>query len=94
MWNWLEDESSPNYFLIKSGDINICIMQSRDSDMGLKTDPTRKQCIANARLISAAPDLLAALQDLARHCEWLDSFEYCPELKRAHDAIAKARGES
>ena len=46
---------------------------------------------ANARLIAASPDLLAALEDI------LDSgpdFEHCAELAlRARAAIAKAKGE-
>jgi len=45
----------------------------------------------NARLISAAPDLLAAL------CEWLAIYggpdhEDCPEVIQTRSAIAKATG--
>lgn len=43
------------------------------------------ECEANARLIAAAPDLLAALENLLAHPEW-------PGAKlTARDAIAKAK---
>lgn len=49
---------------------------------------------ANARLIAAAPDLLAALEDILGHpkgaeCNVIGS---CGVCKRARAAIAKARG--
>ena len=52
---------------------------------------------ANARLIAAAPDLLAALEEVVRTCEadgmiyrWKD---LGVDLTEARAAIAKARGE-
>lgn len=54
---------------------------------------------ANARLIAAAPDLLAALvyaeqilrkSDMAPHCE--DGCGHCDAAKAARAAIAKAKG--
>ena len=54
---------------------------------------------ANARLIAAAPDLLAALEEVLPHLEDYFGKEYGddpPEndlLKRARAVIAKARGE-
>ena len=49
---------------------------------------------ANARLIAAAPELLSALQGMM---EWARRVKGCnpgPEPAAAHDAIAKATGES
>ena len=45
---------------------------------------------ANARLIAAAPDLLAALEAMMFDCP--DSYPVYAAVKRARAAIAKARG--
>jgi hypothetical protein len=56
---------------------------------------------ANARLIAAAPDMLAALRDMRHHFgnpkrdEWLSDAAFGEALRadaRARDAIAKAEG--
>lgn len=49
---------------------------------------------ANARLIAAAPDLLAALDDLLSYLEGYDHDypEAAPKFDRARAAIAKAEG--
>lgn len=47
---------------------------------------------ANARLIAAAPDLLAALEALMHTTE--DDLHYLDVCQRARAAIRKARGES
>lgn len=52
---------------------------------------------ANARLISAAPDLLAALQSVVRQIEPLldkQGFAYCGAIQSARKAIAQATGEA
>ena len=50
---------------------------------------------ADAQLISAAPDLLEALEDLVCLCEFALNGEYSvdDELQDARAAIAKARGQ-
>lgn len=52
---------------------------------------------ADARLIAAAPDLLAALEELAHIVEEIEIYGYAPNtavtLDRAHAAIAKAKGK-
>lgn len=55
-----------------------------------------KESRANAHLISAAPDMYEALDALFDlHCRArLDSGDYIKEFQAAHDALAKARGES
>lgn len=68
-WKWQEDPTSPGYFLVKGGETNVCIMQQKDSDMGMKSDPTRKEAIANACLISASPKLLAVAKRLEFYAE-------------------------
>lgn len=51
--------------------------------------PDDEERKANARLIAAAPDLLAALKAL----EWaVDGLEYAEEVAAARAAIAKATG--
>ena len=44
---------------------------------------------ANARLMAAAPDLLASLEEA---CDPLSGYLYGPALDRARAAIAKAKG--
>lgn len=46
---------------------------------------------ANARLIAAAPDLLAALEVIAADSRWTSGE---PTLMQARAAIAKAKGEA
>jgi hypothetical protein len=49
---------------------------------------------ANARLIAAAPDLLAALEALARSFSAVAYAAWTPEMHAAVAAIAKAKGET
>lgn len=62
-WTHEEDNTSPGYFYVKSGKTVVCCMQQRTSAMGMRTDPTRKECKANVKLISAAPELLEELEN-------------------------------
>lgn len=57
---------------------------------GLGACETDEQAIATARLISAAPDLLASLQEIVD--EW--GYPNTPKWHRARAAIAKATGSS
>lgn len=49
--------------------------------------------IPNARLISAATDLLASLEDMKYALELCDRERFAAILDKARAAIAKARGE-
>lgn len=86
---WELDESlRGNSFTAISGDdwIELATVVTR---MNMK-DEDSPEGMANARLISAAPDLLAALEDAV---EALTQARYYPsELKRFNAAIAKAKG--
>jgi hypothetical protein len=60
-----------------------------------KSGTTRDEDAANARLIAAAPELLAALKDCFAYCERdMDGDEDSTLLKMASAAIAKAEGKS
>lgn len=60
---------------------------------GLKRVRTRREKAAKARLIAAAPDLLAALEDIEQ--AWReDSPTFSAAVERGRAAIAKARGEA
>ena len=57
--------------------------------------PDADTAMANARLIAAAPDLMAALQGLAwavSGIEYVET-EYAEQVAQARAAIAKAQGE-
>ncbi len=66
------------------GDI-ICTEPSEGGD-----SPSRRRWDANARLIAAAPDLLAALEE----CTELMETIHKSAISRARAAIAKSRGEA
>ncbi len=57
------------------------------------------ECEANARLIAAAPDLLAALEEAITLIEFFHGapgwpeYQSSPEMKRIRAASARARGE-
>lgn len=63
-----------------------------------RNEEQRATDLANARLIAAAPELLAALQTAAEtirawHGEDLwDNYQHSPEMKEINAAIAKATG--
>lgn len=70
---------------------------SPDSGILLKAarisgDETDAECIANARLIAAAPELLVALEGLLGATEEIGYVHYGPYRAAARAAIAKARG--
>lgn len=65
----------------------------------------RGECVANAHLIAAAPDLLAALQEITPAMPPADApchvgivpqsqCAHCQRIARAHAAIAKATGDT
>lgn len=59
----------------------------------LGTDPDK--AAANARLIAAAPDMLAALEELVKGMEEHGAEKWFPHrMARAHAAIAKAKGNA
>lgn len=67
--------------------------------LGLSDEEARAIQEANARLIAAAPDLLAAVRELAQHIVFdpdgdLDGAEFDAMGARALSAIAKAEGRS
>lgn len=55
---------------------------------------TEETTYANANLISAAPDMLEALERLCRNADDLDRFGLSDEFEQAERAIRKAKGES
>lgn len=57
----------------------------------MEEDERSPECEANAALIAAAPDLLAALEVAADALEMAEFFE---KAAQARAALAKARGES
>lgn len=70
---------------MRLGDYRVCMIDCDDETV------SEQDLATNARLIAAAPDLLAALIDAV---EALSEANYYPsELKRFRAAIAKAEGE-
>jgi hypothetical protein len=85
------------WFVTGMNDTNVSAMGSDDLPTLVAQRRAHKLTAdANARLIAAAPDLLASLRDLVAHREHLlacGESELNPvTLQRAADAIAKATG--
>lgn len=74
----------------------IMVIRASDSliamTAGLPDDELTQQELANARLIAAAPDLLAALEAMVIRYGWGHN-EADPEMKHARAVIAKATGD-
>lgn len=69
------------------------IAQVCDLDDGVANDYLY-EAIANARLMAAAPDLLAALRDLLDEADLGEVDEYtAPKIEAARAAIARATGD-
>lgn len=64
----------------------------------LSSSVSRSEARANARLIAAAPELLAALEALRQVAVWDDDYTTREEMEKvfalADAAIAKAKGEA
>lgn len=95
-WQWDPPDEEIHYGMIihehDLGTIDIAIVEP-----GPLGDETQWE--ANATLIAAAPELLEALDALLRHHQTAafaahDIPDRGPEARRAHTAIAKARGEA
>lgn len=90
----VEDETDPMLTILApsaNGDVVAHIVDVDWLDDPAKVGP---QCLANARLIAAAPDLLEALTELtdAAAKVWSDPF-IRGAVDRARAAILKATGE-
>lgn len=82
-------------YYIKTDKQSIATVFSSNGEFGCPTNPTSEQASANARLIAAAPELLAELQNIANAntCDWYDSSDFKAWAQsRASAAIAKATG--
>jgi hypothetical protein len=80
-WRTGEDDNGSLLSVFANGEI-VC-------DCDFPSDPER--ATANARLIAAAPELLAALQMMCS--EWGDDQDW-DGMRQACAVIAKAKGES
>jgi hypothetical protein len=74
-WNWRADPFDPERFAVYGANVYV-------DAVGKSIDEAR----ANARLVAAAPDLLAALQRLVHPMADDD------DLENAREAIARATG--
>jgi hypothetical protein len=74
-------------------DIAWTVLPKRDSEGHIIGYEEQKEIReANARLIAASPELLAALESLMDDAEDTGEFSY-PAMSQARAAIAKAKGE-
>ena len=107
-----ETKHTPGPWVVAEGDSNGQAVV-RNADIEIATcwhhcvDGIEREMRANARLIAAAPELLAALDDLAEMCQQsrkyivlsddggMDAYNSTAEaILAARAAIAKAKGEA
>ena len=95
IWNFSDDPRhvavGPDVGGLAIADVVAC------NAHGCYTAETESRGQANARLIAAAPDLLAALREIVAAVESGDIDGYSPSgdwFREARAAIAKARGEN
>lgn len=62
------------------------------TEAGKVVTVTPEEIEANARLIAAAPDLLAACEGLLPHCSSTPAADQRPWIVAAYSAISKAKG--
>jgi hypothetical protein len=79
---WTIDEQLPGRYAIEP---NVAWL-------GASSSHQPGENLSNARLIAAAPELLAALEEMARFCQTGD-YDGKDPLDMAFEAITKARGE-
>lgn len=85
--------------VIGAGDKIIATVRGKSVSTGFPCVDSREECAANARLVAAAPDLLAALIAFRdggpdggqNFIGWHDAYQ--PAVDAARAAIAKATGE-
>jgi len=70
---------------------NTLISQTKPNDIVLRVLPAFRLEPHDEALVAAAPDLLAALEDIARG-DYSDPFCRLTPEQRARDAIAKVKG--
>ena len=75
---------------IESDGITIVLWGAEGDDEGVH-GASSQQANANAKLMSAAPDLVEALESMLSECE---DDEFAPHVMDAKAALAKAYGEA
>ena len=81
---------SANWTVVAGDKMRVCLVPPRFHGAG------RSDGCANAALIAAAPDLLAACEASIKHCSFcqVDKTCYLEAHNLARAAIAKAKGEA
>ena len=69
------------------GNYRVCMVECDDDTV------SEQDVMANARLIAAAPDLLAALEDMLNLTMDEDDIAVSSRITKAHAAIAKSQGK-
>ncbi len=75
------------------GDYRVCMIDCDDETV------SDEAVMANAHLITAAPDMLAALEEVYRHFlqhlerDWFDDDDH-DAMQKMFDVISKAKGEA
>lgn len=91
---WSEMDTRPNSVIVELK--NTCCMVLSDTDQGDDNHDIDEQCRANARLISAAPDMFEALEEIRF---WSQNFSaVIPDTiamtaRAALDKVAGRKGE-
>jgi hypothetical protein len=82
------------YLISSNVDADECVLDRPTTNDGIYVAQAKgPDAEANARLMAAAPDLLAALEDLLSATREVGYVHYAPYRRAAEAAIAKALGK-
>lgn len=87
-WEWDEDWDNFDFGIVAANRGEICKISDRRENSHVCANSPMDETMANAKLISAAPDLYDALKELVAHCE-----SHGIRFLSANAALRKARGE-
>ena len=84
-------DAKPHF--VFAGEKTVCTMLCNDKTMPayepMEAEVTIDECVANAKLIAAAPDLLAACDEMVKYFD-VENLSQCDAYYKLKDAIKKA----
>ena len=97
-WGVDRGKESKGVIFIFAGSTDLAVLYRQDVAIMLGRKSASEDIVADARLMAAAPDLLAAIEQYFAICADSDFSDYLAQSNAADDAlraaVAKAKGET